>query len=117
MAHFARIDDDNIVTQVIVVADAELLADGVESETKGAAFCHALLGGRWIQTSYTGRIRERFAGIGFQYDESADAFIGPQPFPSWTLDAQNEWQPPVPLPRDGAVYLWDESAMSWQVPE
>ena len=117
MAHFAHIDADGIVTQVIVVADAELLVDGVESESRGAAFCQSLLGGRWLQTSYTGRIRQRFAGIGFRYDESNDAFIAPQPFPSWSLDAQNEWQPPTPLPQDGALYLWDESAMSWKAPE
>ena len=117
MAHFAQLDEDNIVAQVIVVSNEELLDKGTESEAKGIAFCESLLGGRWLQTSYTGRIRQRFAGIGFWYDESADAFISPQPFPSWALDAHNEWQPPVPFPPAGAMYLWDELAMSWKTPE
>jgi hypothetical protein len=114
MAHFAHINDDNIVTQVIVVSNDELLVDGVESEAKGIAFCESLFGGRWLQTSYTGRFRERFAGGGFRYDEVADVFISPQPFPSWSLDEHHEWQPPVPHPADGYVYLWDEATQSWR---
>jgi hypothetical protein len=113
MAHFAQLDDANIVTQVIVVANDELLDNGTESEAKGAAFCESLLGGRWVQTSYSGSIRKRFAGIGFTYDSEADVFIAPQPFASWTLDASHEWQPPTPMPTDEKRYRWDEDALAW----
>jgi len=79
MAHFAQLDDNNVVTQIIVVHNNELLDDnGLESESKGIAFCTSLLGGSWIQTSYNGNIRKNFAGIGFTYDEPRDAFIPPK---------------------------------------
>lgn len=115
MAHFAQLDNDNIVTQVVVVANAELLDNGVESEAKGIAFCESLLGGRWIQTSYSGSIRKRFAGVGYRYDSTADVFIQPQPFPSWTLDANHDWQPPTPRPTDDKRYRWDEPTLAWAV--
>jgi hypothetical protein len=111
MAHFAQLDENNIVAQVIVVANAELLDNGVESEAKGIAFCESLLGGRWVQTSYNGSIRKRFAGIGFRYDADADAFVTPQPFPSWTLDANHDWQPPTPKPE--GPHEWDEGTLNW----
>lgn len=111
MAHFAQLNDENIVTQVIVVANAELLANGEESEAKGIAFCESLFGGRWIQTSYSGSIRKIFAGIGYRYDSAADVFISPQPYPSWTLDANRDWQAPTPMP-EGPHY-WDEPSLSW----
>lgn len=79
MAHFAELDDNNIVKQVIVVHNNELLDNGVESEAKGTAFCQSLFGGKWIQTSYNGNIRKNYAGIGYTYDESIDAFIPPKP--------------------------------------
>lgn len=113
MAHFAQLDDNNIVTQVIAVANAELIDNGVESEAKGIAFCESLLGGRWVQTSYSGSIRRRFAGIGFTYDAAANAFIAPQPFPSWALDANHDWQPPTPMPTDEKRYRWDEDSLAW----
>jgi hypothetical protein len=113
MAHFAQLDDSNIVTQVIVVANAELLDNGVESEAKGVSFCESLLGGRWVQTSYNGSIRKRFAGVGYRYDSTADVFISPQPFPSWTLDANHDWQPPTPMPTDEQRYRWDEPILAW----
>lgn len=78
MAHFAQLDESNIVTQVIVVHNNELLDNGVESEAKGVAFCQSLLGGNWIQTSYNGNIRKNFAGIGYTYDQTRDAFIPPK---------------------------------------
>jgi hypothetical protein len=77
MAHFAQLDGNNVVTQVIVVANDELLDNGIESEAKGVAFCESLLGGRWVQTSYNGTIRQRFAGVGYRYDADADAFVKP----------------------------------------
>ena len=113
MAHFAKLDEHGIVTQVIVVANAELIDNGVESEAKGIAFCTALLSGQWKQTSYSGRIKKNFAGIGFAYDPQRDAFVPPQPFASWLLDASCRWTPPVPHPGDGKRHLWDEAAQMW----
>jgi hypothetical protein len=87
MAHFAQLDENNVVTQVIVVHNNELLVDGVQQEAKGIEFCQNLLGGTWIQTSYNGNIRKNFAGIGFTYDAQRDAFIEPQPqSEGWLLD-------------------------------
>ena len=113
MAHFARLED-SVVTEVIVVHNNELLVDGVESEAKGIEFCQSLFGGEWKQTSYNGTIRKNYAGIGFTYDESIDAFIAPKPFPSWTLDEDARWQAPTPYPTDGKVYSWNESTLSWE---
>ena len=80
MAHFAQLDESNIVTQVIVVHNNELLEeDGTENPIKGARFCQSLLGGTWIKTSYNGNIRKNFAGIGYTYDQTRDAFIPPKP--------------------------------------
>lgn len=113
MAHFAQLDESNIVIKVIVVANEELLEDGVESEAKGVAFCQSLLGGNWIQTSYNGNIRKNYAGIGMHYDPIADHFFAPQPYPSWTLDADAIWQAPVARPIDGKFYSWDEATLNW----
>jgi len=113
MAHFAQIEN-GLVTQVIVVSNAEILdANGIEQEDIGVAFCENLLGGIWKQTSYNGNIRKNYAGIGFTYDSQRDAFIPPQPYPSWTLvESTCQWVPPVAMPTDG-VYTWDESTTSW----
>lgn len=116
MAHFAQLDENNVVTQVIVVANEELLLDGVENETKGIMFCKSLLGEdtRWVQTSYNGNIRKNYAGIGYTYDPVADHFFAPQPFPSWTLDESAKWQAPVPYPvEEGKFFTWDEPTLSW----
>jgi hypothetical protein len=113
MAHFAQLNDENVVTQVIVVANAELIDNGVESETKGIAFCESLLGGRWVQTSYSGSIRKRFAGIGYRYEADADVFVSQRPFPSWSLDANHDWQAPTPMPTDEKQYSWDEPTLAW----
>lgn len=87
MAHFAELDETNVVKQVIVVNNNELLDDGVESEAKGIAFCQSLFGGNWVQTSYNGNIRKNYAGIGFTYDPIRDAFIPPKPLEGeWILD-------------------------------
>jgi hypothetical protein len=115
MAHFAQLDDQNTVLQVIVIHNNELLDNGVESEAKGVAFCQSLFPNtRWAQTSYNGNIRKNYAGIGFTYDAQRDAFIPPKPFPSWVLDETTcQWQAPVPYPTDGERYTWDESSMAW----
>ena len=114
MAHFAQLDDNNIVTQVIVVANDELLLDGVENEVKGILFCKSLFGEdtKWKQTSYNGNIRKQYAGIGYTYDAVNDVFIAPQPFASWSLNQNFDWQPPTPQPEEGKWY-WDEDSLSW----
>ena len=79
MAHFAELDENNIVQRVIVVVNAELLVDGVENEAKGIEFCQSLFAGNWVQTSFNATFRKRFAGIGHHYDPTKDAFITPEP--------------------------------------
>lgn len=108
MAHFAEIDEQGIVKQVLVVPD--------EQEHRGQDFLanDLKLGGTWIQTSYNHRIRKQYAGIGFKYDADADVFIAPQPFPSWTLDDNHDWQPPVPRPEDDVMYAWNEEKLDWE---
>ena len=114
MAHFAEIDGNGVVQRVIVVGNKDTSdANGVEKESIGQAFCERLFGGNWVQTSYNGNFRKRYAGIGYKYDAALDAFIAPQPYPSWTLDANADWQAPVPMPTDGKMYAWDEDAQDW----
>jgi len=114
MAHFAELDANNVVLRVIVVSNSDTAdASGVEKEHIGAAFCERLLGGTWKQTSYNGNIRKRYAGIGYTYDTGRDAFITPQPYPSWALDDNADWQAPVPMPTDGKMYSWNEETLSW----
>jgi hypothetical protein len=113
MAHFAQLDNNNIVTQVIVVANNELLDNGVESEAKGIAFCQSLFGGNWKQTSYNGNIRKNYAGVGYIYDSDKDAFIAPKPYESWVLNEDTCcWQAPTPMPTEG-MWRWDEDSISW----
>lgn len=117
MAHFAQLDDNNQVTQVIVVNNSDILDDsGQESEAVGIAFCQSLIGAdmRWVQTSYNGRIRKNYAGAGYTYDEGRDAFIPPKPYSSWVLDeALCIWAPPVPWPEDDQLWRWDEDSLGW----
>ncbi len=116
MAHFAQIDENNVVIQVIVVDNKDTSdASGVEKEHIGAAFCERLFGGTWKQTSYNGNFRKNYAGIGYTYDSVLDAFVPPQPYPSWTLDTNAQWQPPVAMPTDGQMYSWDEQSQQWIV--
>jgi hypothetical protein len=117
MAHFAQLDSNNVVTQVIVVANSDTAdVNGVEKEHIGAAFCEKLLGGNWKQTSYNGSIRKNYAGVGYTYDPARDAFIPPQPYASWTLIEDTcQWEAPVAMPTDGKVYNWDESTQRWVV--
>ena len=114
MAHFAKIDENNIVTQVIVVHNNELLNGSEESEEKGIDFCESLFGHRnWVQTSYNGTIRHNFANIGFTWDPDNNAFYAPKPYPSWSLDENFIWQPPVQYPNDGERHTWDEDNKTW----
>jgi len=114
MAHFAELNDQNEVLRVIVVDNADCLnAEGQEDEAVGIAFCQNLLGGRWVQTSYNGNMRARYAGAGYTYDAVRDVFLTPQPYPSWTLDeATTNWTAPVPMPEEGR-WQWDEETLSW----
>ena len=114
MAHFAELDENNIVTRVIVVHNNELLDGETESEAKGVGFCVSLFGGsNWVQTSYNNNIRKQFAGIGYTYDDVNDVFVSPQPYPSWTLDDSFDWQPPTPMPDDDKQYSWNEETQTW----
>jgi len=121
MAHFAQLDENNVVQQVIVVSNNELLdANGVEREEMGVGFCQRLFGGTWKQTSYNNNFRVRYAGIGYTYDSVRDAFIPPKPYPSWVLDeATVNWKAPVDIPADSGqgdppkLYNWNEDTTSW----
>lgn len=115
MAHFAELDANNIVLRVIVVDNKDTSnADGIEREEIGIAFCERLLGGTWKQTSYNGNFRKNFAGIGYAYRADINAFVPPQPYPSWTLNADANWQAPVAMPTDGQMYSWNELAQAWE---
>lgn len=105
MSHWAEIDDSNIVLRVLVGNNNE--AD------EGEAFMNSL-GGKWVKTSYNGNIRKNFAGIGYTYREDIDAFVAPQPYPSWTLDENAKWVAPVAYPTDGLMYEWDETNKDWK---
>lgn len=119
MAHFAELNDNNIVLQVIVVANAAI--DDLpfpDSEPVGIAFCQTLYGENtiWKQTSYNANFRKNFAGIDFIYDATLDAFIPPKPYPSWLLNTQTcQWQAPIPYPDDGKMYRWNEATQSWEL--
>jgi len=114
MAHFAKIDENNIVTQVVVVDNKDTSdAEGVEKEHIGAAHLEKILGGNWKQTSYNGNFRKNYAGIGYTYRSDIDAFVPPKPFPSWLLNANAQWEAPVAMPTDGQMYSWDEENINW----
>lgn len=118
MAHFAEVDSNGVVQRVIVVANKDTAdANGNEIESIGVAFCQKLLGGNWVQTSYNGNFRKHYAGIGYKYDAALDAFIPPQPYPSWVLDTDCNWQAPVPMPNDGNFYVWNEETQQWDQQE
>jgi len=121
MAHFAKLDENNVVTQVIVVDNKDITDPhtGQEDEILGIAFCKKLLGGNWKQTSYNNSMRVRYAGIGYSYNAALDAFVPPQPYASWTLDNETaDWASPLgaaPELTEAEVeamsfYRWDEEA-------
>ena len=121
MAHFAKLDENNIVTQVIVVSNTDIVDPNTDQEEEiyGIAFCKKLLGGNWKQTSYNGNFRKHYAGIGYSYNAALDAFVPPQPHASWTLDNETaDWVSPLgaaPGLTEAEVearhfYFWDEEA-------
>jgi hypothetical protein len=120
MAYFAQLDDNNIVQQVISISNDVLNEPEFsfpETEVLGRAFISQTLGlpGTWKQTSFNGNIRKNYAGIGYTYDEQKDAFIPPKPFDSWTLNEDTcLWEPPIPYPADGKLYVWNEENGEWE---
>jgi len=104
MSHWAELDENNTVLRVIVGSN--------EDQDEGYTWIVNNLGGTWVQTSYNSTIRKQFAGIGFTYDPTADVFIAPQPYPSWTLDENHDWQAPTPMPTEG-FWVWDEEILVW----
>jgi hypothetical protein len=111
MAHYAFVDENNIVVDVIHGIDESELIDGKTPEV----WYQELKSMRCIRTSYNGNIRKNYAGIGFSYSEDLDAFIPPKPFDSWVLDEETaQWQPPIPMPDNlDAAYSWSEPELSW----
>lgn len=112
MAHFARIDENNIVQEVLVVPD--------EQQHRGEEFLSVDLGlgGRWIQTSYNNNIRKVFAGLGYSYNEELDIFLAPKPYPSWVIDpVEQSWVPPIAKPtvENTQVAIWDENTLDWRI--
>lgn len=106
MSHWAEIDQNNQVLRVLVGDN--------NSPDEGESFVNSL-GGKWVKTSYNGKIRKNYAGIGYFYDEKLDAFIPPKPFDSWILDQETcRWNPPTPYPNDGNLYEWVEADLNWQ---
>ena len=108
MAHYAFIDENNVVTEVIVGIDEHELIEGINPETWYGNFRNQVC----KRTSYNGKIRKQYAGIGYRYDESADVFIAPKPFESWTLDQNYDWQAPKPKP-EGFDWFWNEDLGEW----
>jgi hypothetical protein len=116
MAHFAEIDTgSSTVVRVLVVHNDVTDLDGVEDEQRGIDFLTDLFpdSATWVQTSYNRTIRHNYAGVGDTWDAASDAFYGPQPFPSWSLDEDYRWQAPTPMPDDSNDYNWDEDTTSW----
>jgi hypothetical protein len=118
MAHYARLDETNNVIRVHVLNNAVITDDnGNEQEQVGVDFLTQHNGGvGWYkQTSYNGNFRKNYAGVGYTYDQARDAFIPPQPYPSWTLNEDTcRWDAPTPYPEDGKRYSWDEATTSWK---
>jgi hypothetical protein len=108
MAHYSYLDENNIVVTVVVGKDESELIDGLDTETYYAQGTPYTV----KRTSYNNKIRKQYAGIGYSYDPINDVFIAPQPFPSWSLDDNFDWQPPTPQPAEKGWY-WDESTLSW----
>jgi len=109
MAHYAFLDENNVVTEVITgIHETELIEGLVPEEWYGN-----FRGQRCVRTSYNNNIRKQYAGVGFIYYEVADVFIVPQPFESWSLDENYDWQAPIDYPADGKLYSWDEANQVW----
>jgi hypothetical protein len=107
MAHFAELDENNVVIRVLVTDN--------DAPNEGHDWLIETFGGSWVKTSYNSSIRKNFAGIGFYYDAELDAFIPPKPFDSWILIEETaQWQAPIPYPNDGLIYCWSEDSLDWE---
>jgi hypothetical protein len=118
MAHFAQLDSDNIVLRVIVITNDAILNDeNQEVEQKGIELCKSIYGQdtNWKKTSYNNSIRKQFAGPGFSYNSTEDIFIALQPYNSWTLNSNFDWEAPVEKPEDDNYYVWDEENLEWVI--
>ena len=110
MAHYAFLDANNVVTEVITGIDETELIEGLDTETWYGNF----RGQVCKRTSYNNNIRKQYAAIGFTYDADADVFVAPKPFPSWILDENHDWRPPTPMPvEEGKRYEWFEPNQQW----
>ena len=117
MAHFAQIDENNVVKQIIVIDNENCgNLEFPESEPIGQNFISSIgLEGNWKQTSYNSTFRKRYAGLDDVYDESRDAFLPLKPFPSWILNEETcLWNSPIERPTDGNLYRWNEEEQSWE---
>jgi hypothetical protein len=114
MAHFAKVNEENIVVDIIRVSDADCNnLPFPDSEAVGKQFIASLgVEGKWVQTSYNSSFRKQYPFQGSYYDEANDVFVFPQPYPSWSLDNNFDWQPPVPMPNENCY--WDEKSLSWK---
>ena len=121
MAYFAKLGKGNIIETVISINNSVITdANGIEQEQLGVDFINKLYNTRdvWKQTSYNNNIRKNFAGIGYQYDQTRDAFIPPKPFNSWILNEDTcLWNAPVAMPIDDNMYCWNESTLIWDIVE
>jgi hypothetical protein len=119
MAYFAKLGTGNIVEQVISINNSVITdSNGVEQEQLGVDFINKLYNTRdvWKQTSYNNNIRKNYAGIGYQYDQTRDAFIPPKPYASWILNEDTcLWEAPIPYPTDGNIYGWNELTLYWDL--
>ena len=115
MAHFAEIDSEGTVQRVLVVSNTVTYQGDEEVEELGTAYLQNMFPDTdWVQTSYNDNFRKRYAGKGYKYDVERDAFIPPQPFPSWLLNEESlSWEAPFPMPDDDKFYQWDEENQSW----
>ena len=109
MAHYAFINDQNIVIEIITGIDENELIEGLDPETWYSNY----RGQVCKRTSYNSNIRGTYAGVGYLYNEEEDIFVAPQPYPSWNRNG-SFWEPPIPFPTDGLMYGWNESDLNWQ---
>ena len=118
MAHFAELNSGNTVLRVVVISNNDVDANGGDLHEDAETFVENLLsyssgGVVWKQTSYNNNFRKQYAGKGYAYDSSKNKFIYPKPYPSWSLDASDDWQAPVNKPDDGKMYIWNETDQQW----
>jgi len=124
MAHFASLDINNKVLQVVVISNEDVDANGGDQSAEAETFVATIVpfvpfGGAWKQTSYNNNFRKQYAGIGYSYNSSLDMFISPQPYPSWSLDSNGNWKAPVTVPNvteissNSLQITWDEDNQKW----